>query len=292
VVLGILAASGWSAEAPDAGPAGLPSWESMQLTGHKLGETAKISVRASLVASDQAAAGWLRTDAAPGRAPSGVAVLLLQSLTAVAGRVFDEKAWLDPTNRAALQISDIETGAKYHRRLYRLLDRGFIFEERLPAGSAQQALAPEQWDKVTRMADVFPPALPDDAVVTGALSLLCADQAGRLRAPGDSVSIFVFVQKQVEEVTLTVESVGVQPVNFQVERAGRSGRVAGERQALTIRINNRPLDPQKTGAFRLFGMSDGIRVVWDVRYQAPLQVSGHLHLLGHFTIALDRLTLR
>ena len=264
----------------------------MQLTGRKLGETAKISVRASLVASAEAAKEWLPTETAPGREPSGVSVLLLQSLTAVAGRVFDEKAWLDPTNRAALQISDIETGAKYHRRLYRLLDRGFIFEERLPAGSAQQALAPEQWDKVTRMSDAFPPALPDDAVVTGALALLCGDQAGRLRAPGDSASYFVFVQKQVEEVTLTVESVGIQPVNFVVERAGRSGRVAGERPALTIRINNRPLESKKTGAFRLFGMGDGVRVVWDVRYQAPLQVSGHIRLLGHFTIALDRLTLR
>lgn len=280
------------AATPWTEPAPLPAWSELRLSGRKLGQTARISMRASLVTAAAAASSWLSTDAPSPRTTERPEVLLLESLTTVVGRVFDEKAWLDAGTRAALQITDIETGAKLHRRTYRMLEGGFVFEERLPAGAAQEALPPEQWQKVTRTTGVFPDGLPDDMVVTGVLALLCGDLTGRLQAVGDSVRHVVFVQKQLEEVTLTVESLAPVPASFSEDRGQRSAAVAGERPALAIRIVSRPLDPRSSGAFRLFGMSDSVLVLWDQRLGVPLSVSGHISVIGDFTVSLDSVSLR
>lgn len=272
----------------DPPPGRTPSWRELVLDGRKLGVEASISVRSSLVSSGQAAGAWLPTAAASVVRPGGPEVLLLESQATFAGRVFDERLWLDPGTRAAIQIDDTETGARNHRKVHRLLAGGFLFEQRLP-GRGEEGRLPSTWSDLHRSAERFPPALPTSAVVTGALALVGSDVLGSLRAAGDRVSCLVLVQSQIEEVTIAAISKAPAAVAFVEHRGDGDHTVSGLLDTLTLELSSRPVDEKASGSFRLFGLEHGILVLWDPGRRVPLQISGQVHLLGKITINLEEI---
>lgn len=288
LLVAALVAAGATLLAADPPPSRTPSWRELVLDGRKLGVEASISVRSSLVLSDQAAGAWLPTAAASVVRPGGPEVLLLVSQTTFAGRVFDERLWLDPGTRAAIQIDDTETGARNQRKVHRLLAGGFLFEQRLPVRGEESRL-PSAWSDLHRSAERFPPALPASAVVTGALALVGSDVLASLRAPGDRVTCLVLVQSQIEEVTVSVVSKGPTTVGLVEHRNDGDHTVSGPIETLTLELSSRPVDEKASGSFRLFGLEHGILVLWDPGRRVPLRISGQVHLLGKITINLEEI---
>lgn len=269
-------------------PPGVPAWRELVLDGRKLGLDTSINIRSALLPTNQASADWLPTAAASVVRPRGEEVLLIESKAKLAGRVFDERLWLDPPSRAAIQIDDTETGARNHRRVHRLLSSGFLYEQRQPA-DGEESGAPPSWTRLERTAARFPPALPASAVVTGALALVGADVLDDLHVPGDHASCIVLVQSQIEEVTVTVESAAPAAVAFVEHRAEGDLPVSGMVDTLVLAVSSRPVDASAAGSFRLFGLERAIHVVWEPRRRVPLRISGQVRLLGQVSINLSEI---
>lgn len=267
-------------------PGVAPPWRELVLDGRKLGMDTAIHVRASLLPTADAAGSWLATGATGVVRPAGPQVLLLESRAALAGRVFDERLWLDPASRAAIQIDDTETGARKHRRVHRLLAGGFLYEQRLP-GHGEESMDPATWTDLQRSAERYPGTTPAGAVVTGALALVGSDLLATLRAPGDRVSCLVLVQSQLEEVTVTALAAAPHPAAFVEHRGDGDHTVSGPLDTLTLELSSRPVDEKASGSFRLFGLEHGIQVVWEPRRQVPLRISGQVRLLGQIAINLE-----
>jgi hypothetical protein len=288
LLVAALVATGTTLLVADPPPSTTPSWRELVLDGRKLGAEASISVRSALVPSQQAAGAWLPTAAASVVRPGGPEVLLLESQATFAGRLFDERLWIDPASRAAIQIDDTETGARNHRRVHRLLLGGFLFEERHP-GRGEEGKLPSTWSDLHRSAERFPPALPASAVVTGALALVGSDVLGSLRAPGDRVTCLVLVQSQIEEVTVSAVSKAPTVVAFVEHRSDGDHPVSGLLDTLTLELSSRPIDEKASGSFRLFGLEHGIQVLWDPGRRVPLRISGQVRMLGQITINLEEI---
>lgn len=288
LLVAALVVTGAASLVADPPPSTTLPWVELVLDGRKLGVAASIKVRSVLIPSAQTAGAWLPTAAATVVRPGGPEVLLVESQTRLAGRLFDERLWIDPASRAAIQIDDTETGARNHRRVYRLLAGGFIYEQREPA-SGEEATPPPGWTKLQRSASKFPASLATGAVVTGALALVGGDVLAGLRVPGDHVSCLVLVQNQIEEVTIAVESAGPAPVAFSEHRADGDHQVSGTLDALFLTVTSRSIDQDARAAFRLFGLDHGVRVVWEPVRKIPLQIVGQVHLFGQVTISLEEI---
>ncbi|MBP7798069.1 MAG: hypothetical protein KA072_05515 [Thermoanaerobaculaceae bacterium] len=279
----------WVAASDVATPPGaaLP-WRELVLEGRKLGLDAAIHLHASLQPTTDAAGEWLPAGATGGVRPAGTQVLLFESRTAFAGRVLNERLWLDPASRAAIQIDDTETGARDHRRVYRLLTGGFIYEQRLP-GHGEEGRDPATWTDVQRSVVRYPGATPATAVVTGALALLGSDLVATLRAPGDRVSCLVLVQSQLEAVTVAAVAASPYSAAFVEHRGDGDHPVSGPLDTLTLELVSRPVDENAPGSFRLFGLEHGIQVVWEPHRRVPLRISGQVRLLGQIVINLEEI---
>jgi len=266
----------------------LPAWSELSLTAHKFSARAAITVRASVVTARDVAPLLLRTAAATVVRPIGAELLLLESTATFEGRVFDERLWVDPLTGAGLQITDTETGSKNLYRAFRLLTRGFLVEQREPATPGEAALSPERWTAVERAASSYPPSVSPGTVVTGALNVLCSPQLTRLSREGDSTSFVILAQRQIEQVTVTVEKATTVLVDFVEVRSNTTRHIGGEVAALVLTMVSHPLEPETSPSFRLFGLEHGLTVLWEPTRRIPLELSGRIHLLGEVTVTLER----
>lgn len=266
------------------------SWTRLEYTARKIGETATILVSVRDVPAVEAAGAWLSPmGGTPVMPPGGV--VLIESETRLASRVFDDRLWLDERNASAVQIADTETGHNLHGRTYRLCQGGFALEERLP-DTNEDSLPPAQWSRVKRSWCDFPPGLASGSPVTGPMGLLwAAAAAGALRV-GDTLTFPVLVQGHVEEVTLRMEGPAAADVDMVESRAGIETRVRGLTGVMRASLTARPLGDPGSARFRMLGLEGDIQLLWDPARGLPVEISGDVRLLGHLVIRLTRFQVR
>lgn len=217
---------------------------------------------------------------------------VLESTTHLPGRTFVAREVLEPLHAAAREIVDTETGAKHHRKTYTLSDRGFQLDVLEPDSVAQMLLPPERWTRVTRSFAAYPEALPAGTVVTGPSGLLYVVSSAHLSAPGDSVTVYVLVQTQVERVTAYVEDVESLQLDFQEESHGKLTPVHEPRAVLRLVAHSQPVGPASASAFRLFGLEGDIVILWDPVRRLPVEIAGLVKMLGQVEVRLAVVTLR
>ena len=218
--------------------------------------------------------------------------ILLQSTSHLPGRTFRARERVDPVLARAREIVDTETGAKNHRKTYILRDRGFLLELLEPADGSENLLAPGRWTRQTRSFASYPKVLPTDAVITGPAGLLYAASAAGLNSPGDSLTIFVLVQTQVERVTVRVEGVETVETDFLESSGGVLRSVREQLSAVRLVARSQPVDPTSSSVFRMFGLEGDIEILWDPARRLPVEITGHVKLLGHVEVRLASATLR
>jgi hypothetical protein len=282
----------WADDAPSRGlDRQRVAWGELRYTARKLGISATIEVRlddTSVVLPDTGVAR--RQGTASASAENGE--ILLQSTSHLPGRTFRARERVDPVLARAREIVDTETGAKNHRKTYILRDRGFLLELLEPADGSENLLAPERWTRQTRSFASYPKVLPTDAVITGPAGLLYAASAAGLNSPGDSLTIFVLVQTQVERVTVRVEGVETVETDFLESSGGVLRSVREQLSAVRLVARSQPVDPTSSSVFRMFGLEGDIEILWDPARRLPVEITGHVKLLGHVEVRLASATLR
>lgn len=282
----------WADDAPSRGlDRQRVAWGELRYTAHKLGIAATIEVRL-----DDTSAVLPGTNVARRQgtafAPAEDGEILLQSTSHLPGRTFLARERVDPLLARAREIVDTETGAKNHRKTYILRDRGFLLELLEPADGSEALLAPERWTRHTRSFASYPKVLPTDAVITGPAGLLYAASAAGLTSPGDSLTIFVLVQTKVERVTVRVEGVANVETDFQESSAGVLRSVREQLSAVRLVARSQPVDPPSSSVFRMFGLEGDIEILWDPARRLPVEMTGHVKVLGHVEVRLTSATLR
>lgn len=291
-VLG-LGATGWvSAAAPPPLDLVRVTWRELHLEAHKLGVAGRIVIR--LIAPPVAAAGLAgaRQSPADQRPGSGTGDLWLESTTHLPGRLFVARERLDPRRPAAFEIVDTETGVKRHRKAYALSDQGFTLELLEPASLAELTLGTEGWTRHVSSAFSYPASLGTAPPVTGPAGLLYALSAGNVRGPGDSMTVYVLVQTQVERVTITAEGRETIQADYQQIEGGQATTIDADVNALRLVARSAPVDPATPSAFRIFGLEGIVEILWDAERRLPLEMSGQVRLLGHVEVHLTSVELR
>jgi hypothetical protein len=260
---------------PGALDPGQVAWKELRFAARKLGIPATVDVRIEA-----------------GRAsPAGLPWVIVDSTSRLPGRTFFAHERLDGADARARQIVDTEVGAKNHRKTYTLTARGFLFDLLEPASHAEHALPPEGWTRQTRTFTVYPKALPGGAAITGPVGLLYAASAAGLAAPGDSLTVYVLVQTQVERVTVRVEGVEQVPLDFQEDSGAAVSTVKEPRAALRMVARSQPVDAASASAFRIFGLEGDVEILWDPSRRIPVALTGSVRLLGHLEMRLASVTL-
>jgi hypothetical protein len=266
-------------------------WTDLRYTAHKMGISGTVEVRLDEARADVADAGGAGgRNSVSAEAPQRE--IVLESTSHLPGRTFLAHEHVNPVLAAASEIIDTETGAKNHRKTYILRERGFLFELLEPANASEALLAPERWTRQTRSFASYPKTLPADAVITGPAGLLYATSAGNLTAPGDSMTIYVLVQTQVERVVVEVDGVEGAEIDFEESSRGTVRSVREQVQALRLVARSQPVDPTMSSAFRLFGLEGDIEILWDAARRLPVEISGQLRMLGRVQVRLASVTLR
>jgi hypothetical protein len=268
-LLGLLRAPVWAGE---ASPAVLDphraAWRDLRYTAHKLGISATVEIRL-----EEASAGLADGSEVRPRGTASTAAeegyILLESTSHLLGRTFLAHEHVDPVQAGAREIVDTETGAKNHRKTYSLTGRGFLFELVEPASESEVLLPPERWTRQTRSFFAYPKALPAGAVITGPAGLLYAVSAAGLSSPGDSMTINVLVQTQVERVTVAVEGIEDVELDFQESSGGKLRAVRERLAAVRLVARSQPVDPTSSSAFRIFGPRGGDRAAVGPGAAAP-----------------------
>jgi hypothetical protein len=267
------------------------AWGELRYTAHKLGILATIEVRlddASVVPPDTGVAR--RHGNASASVEDGE--ILLQSISRLPGRTFLARERLDPVLARAREIVDTETGAKNHRKTYILRERGFLLELLEPADGSETLLTPERWTRQTRSFASYPKMLPTDAVITGPAGLLYSASVAGLNSPGDSLTMFVLVQTRVERVTVRVEGVENVKADFLESSGGVLRSVHEQLSAVRLVARSQPVDPTSSSVFRMFGLEGDIEILWDPARRLPVEITGHVKVLGHVEARLASATLR
>ncbi len=266
------------ARAAEAPPPARPTpaavaWQELRFAARKAGISATIELRLTRASEDQAGA------------------VVLDSTTHLPGRTFLAHERIDAGDARAREIVDLETGMKHHRKTYTLGQRGFRFDLVEPASLAEALLAPERWSKRSTTFTAYPRGLTAGAPVTGPAGLLYAASSASLTAPGDAMTINVLVRTQVERVTVRVE--GAEPVELAFdERAdGRLNAVHEQVSALRLVARSEPVDEESPSAFRIFGLEGDVVLLWDPARRLPVEISGHVKVLGQVTVRLASVTL-
>lgn len=250
------------------------AWKELRFAAHKAGISATVHLRLDRQ-SDGAAEG-----------------VLLESTTHLPGRTFVARERVDAADARARVIVDTETGVKQHRKTYTLGQRGFRLELLEPSSLSEMMQPPERWTRRTDSVTLFPRALPPGSTVTGPVGLVYAISSAGLAAVGDSMTIHVLVQTQVERVTVRVE--GTEPADFAFEQSqdGQASPVREQLTALRLVARSQPVDPDSASAFRIFGLEGDVELLWDPGQRLPLEISGHVKMLGRVEVRLASVTLR
>ncbi|MGD1148020.1 MAG: hypothetical protein ABR961_08735 [Thermoanaerobaculaceae bacterium] len=272
-LLAILPAAVLAGEASPERRGSVVGWKELRFVAHKTGISATIDLRL-----DRESDGL--TDG-----------ILLESTTHLPGRTFVAHERVDAVTARARQIVDTETGVKHHRKTYTLGLRGFRLEFLEPASLSEMMQPPERWTKRTDSVSLFPQALPPGSTVTGPAGLLYAISAANLAAPGDSMTIHVLVQTHVERVTVRVEGTEPADVTFEQSQGGEARPVREQVTALRLVARSQPVESDTASAFRIFGLEGDVEILWDPAQRLPLEISGHVKVIGQVTVRLASVTL-
>ncbi len=258
------------------------SWRELAYRARKMGLSAAIVVRLDAPRG-----------AGDGAGPTAEAgELLLESTTDLPRRVIRARERIAAADARAVRIVDTETGAKYHRKTYTLMQRGFMLDLLVPASAAEASLPPERWTRESRTFSAYPSALAPGSAVTGPVGLIYAASAASLTSPGDAMTVLVLVQTNVERVTLRVAGTETAAVNFSELRDGGEREVRGTVQALRLVASSQPVDPEATSAFRIFGLGGDVELLWDPVRRLPVEIAGSVKILGRVKVDLVSATLR
>ena len=265
-------------------------WSELDFKMHKFVVNVTLTTTLTRLSAEDAQSAWI--DAPSGKAliPAGPELIRLESVSDVAGRRFDGFVWFDPVSAVAFQRVSIETKKNTHRKVFRLTEDGYYLEWRKPKDKAEIGLAPGKWSSLTETYERYPSAYKPGTPVIDGGSLFYVLSAGPLSKPGESLSLHVLSEAKINVLTFEVEGLEELDLSYEIVRDGKSTTRTLDK-ALRISVKASGLSPGEKPDFGHMSMSGDADYFIDPDNRVPVEMRGHIKLLGTVTTKLQRAVL-
>ena len=291
--LGLICALPCGVNAAGEYDAGTITWSRLEFQVTKLGITAtsEISLRTGSVAE-------IGSDLRP--IPDGgelqprrsqVAVLTLESQALWRSSTLD--LWFDPTDAAALQRVQLETGKAARRNRYRLLRfTGHSAYSLTRKATEDEVGKPhEEWSQVNEWTIDYPRRVPRGVTTPSALFYILS--AGNLSQPGDTLQLYLFSKSRLMELDLEVLGRAEIDSDYVQIVAGEESALQETVSTIEISLDGRPVDGgEGEESFEFLGLRGDVRIYLEPRLRIPVQVSGAIKVVGPGDVKLKRVVRR
>ena len=108
------------------------------------------------------------------------------------------------------------------------------------------------------------------------------------------MDVLTFSRRHVHRVSIEVTERRPTRVNFTQTSAHGTERRQGEIDALVMQVRGSPLDPPADAdeEFELLGLRGDLELLLDPATRVPLQLRGHVKVLGRLSVELRQAVLR
>lgn len=290
IVLLLMVTSVFAGEnAPDL-DASRVAWSELDFKIHKLVINVSLGVSVNPKAVEQVKQHWITPSKGTAVAVSGSHVIELTDVVDVMGRRFDTTLWFDPTNAALIQRTVIETKKNTHQKTHRFTDSGYYMEWRIPKGKEEE-LAPKHWSELTKSYETYTPSYEEGSAVVGPSSVFWVLSASSLEKVGDTMELQIFAQSHVNILTFKVEGMEKISMDYIEVRNGTETK-RSLKQALHISVKVRPLDPDGEVDFGHMGVAGDADYFIDPKTRIPVEMRGHMKMVGAVKTRLQRVILK
>lgn len=220
---------------------------------------------------------------------AGEDLLLLTLRSKVLGKTSNVRLWLDPSDARSYQRDELSAGSRPRFRAYRPMGEGVQRTTLRPAAGEKDRPYGE-WSEREERFIAFPADAPE-MIVSEALALFVVVSTASLNAPGDVVTLPIFLKDRVVEVQLEVVEKLELKVRFDQTLAGETQRVEGTRPALGISVSAVLQEADEGAEIELLGLEGDIVMTVDAETRVPLQISGRIPIAGLVNVKLTRVVL-
>lgn len=222
---------------------------------------------------------------------SQIAVLTLESQALWRSSTLD--LWFDPTDAAALQRVQLETGKAARRNRYRRLrftgDSAYSLTRK--ATEDEVGKPHEEWSRVNEWTIDYPRRVPRGVTTPSALFYILS--AGNLSQPGDTLQLYLFSKSRLMELDLEVLGRAEIDSDYVQIVAGEESALQETVSTIEISLDGRPVDGgEGEESFEFLGLRGDVRIYLDPDLRFPLQISGAIKVVGHGNVKLKRIVLR
>lgn len=204
------------------------------------------------------------------------------------------QVWFNPTDATALGRIRLRRGNDDFKKVYRFTDQGVFRHQQEPKDKQESLKQPENW---TDVKDSFYPYDRDQLgchKVTERLLLIYIASAAELSKNMRPLSFCVFGRRQLFHVQLKPQGIHSLKVDHIEHKQNDKIRRRGKVEALKIALEIQPLasDLKKAEDFTFLGFQKNIAIFIDPLSNLPIQLSGHIPMVGQVTIKLHEVQLR
>ena len=261
------------------------SWSSLRFKATKLFITARAEMRISSVPSGQAAEQLMSIDEEPIRARSRQ-TLLLELHSSFLGRQSHTRLWFDPTDLAALQRQQVDSGGRQRIKTYRFGHHHILSKRIAPDTRAERSLEPAGWTR--RSNDSYDYAGTNRVSEAAALFYkLATAPVDELREGTDLV---LFASRQVMSARLQIREDVEVSTNYRVVGPDGSHERKGRFPAHRVTLEAQSADGEDE--LELLGLEGNVEILIDAQDRIPLEIRGRMSGVGGVAIRLTEATMR
>ncbi len=204
------------------------------------------------------------------------------------------QVWFNPKDATALGRIRLRRGDEDFKKVYRFTEQGVFRHQREPKDAQELLEQPDRWTDVQESFYAYNPVQLGCPNVTERLVLIYIVSAAELSESMQPLSFCVFGRRQLFHVRLKPDGFQSLKVDFLEKKQQSAIRRRGEVQALKITLETQPLasDLKKVEDFSFLGFQEDITLFIDPLSKLPIQISGHISMVGNVTIRLNEVQMR
>ncbi len=204
------------------------------------------------------------------------------------------QVWFNPMNATALGRIRLRRGNADFKKIYRFTDQGVYRHQREPKDEQESLKQPENWTDVKDTFYAYSLNQLGCSDATERLVLIYIVAAAELSKNMQPLSFCVFGRRQLFHVQLKPQGFQELKFDFIENKQHDNIRRRGKVDALKIALEIQPLasDLKKVEDFSFLGFQENIAIFIDPSSNLPIQLSGHIPMVGQVTIKLHEVQLR
>jgi len=204
------------------------------------------------------------------------------------------QVWFNPKDATALGRIRLRRGNADFKKVYRFTDQGVYRHQREPKDKQEILKPPENWTHVKDTFYAYDRNQMGCHKVIERLVLIYIASATEFSKNRQPLSFCVFGRRQLFHAQLKPQGFQSLKFDFMENKQNDIIRRRGKVEALKIVLETRPLasDLKKVEDFTFLGFQKDIAFFIDPLSNLPIQISGHIPMVGHVSIKLHDVRLK